>query len=288
MTGHLLRRAKVFCAKKTQMENFSGKAALITGASSGIGRALAVEFAKYKIDLALLGRRMKLLTELAEELERNGVRALAVSCDVTKEDDLERAVDLIRERWGHLDIVVANAGFGVVGNLARLNLEDYRRQFETNVFGVLRTIYATLEDLKRSRGRLAILGSVAGYAALPGNSAYIMSKFAVRALARSIDYEFSPMGISVTHIAPGFVASEIRGVDNRGVWHPKADNRFPAWLVMPTEKAAKQMVVAILKRKRERVITLHGKAAVFLERHIPGLFSLIIRALGIRARYEAK
>src|SRR5712691_8919043 len=91
---------------------------------------------------------------LAAEITQAGRRALVVPCDVTRDGDLERAAALTRTAFGKLDIVVANAGFGVVGALETLSLDDYRRQFETNVFGVLRPVYATLEDLKKTRGRL--------------------------------------------------------------------------------------------------------------------------------------
>ena len=119
---------------------------LITGASSGIGAALAREFARQGADLVLLARRTDRLTALAAELERQGRRALALTGDVTVDGDLERAVAETRAKLGRLDVAVANAGFGVVGPVERLTLDDYRRQFETNVFGVLRTVHAALPD----------------------------------------------------------------------------------------------------------------------------------------------
>src|SRR5262249_20880523 len=149
-----------------------------------------------------------------------GRRALAIPCDVTKDGDLERAAARTKKELGKIDVVVANAGFGVVGRFDKLTLADYRRQFETNVFGVLRTIYATLDEIRRTRGRFVIIGSVSGHVSLPGTSAYSMSKFAVRALAESIAYELAPDGVSTILISPGFVESEIRGVDNRGERHP--------------------------------------------------------------------
>ena len=156
----------------------------ITGASSGIGEALAREWARRGADLALAARRVDRLERLAAELEaQHARRPLVIPCDVTRDGDLERAVARTLEAFGRLDVAVANAGFGVVGPVASLTLEDYRRQFETNVFGVLRTVYATLPALRASRGRLAIIGSVSGYLGMPGTSAYAMSKFAVRALA---------------------------------------------------------------------------------------------------------
>jgi NAD(P)-dependent dehydrogenase (short-subunit alcohol dehydrogenase family) len=208
--------------------------------------------------------------------------------DVTVDGDLERAAASARATFGRLDVVVANAGFGVVGPFERLTLDDYRRQFETNVFGVLRTVRATLDDLKASRGRLVVIGSVAGHVATPGSSPYSMSKFAVRALSQALGHELAPAGVSVTLVSPGFVESEIHRVDNTGVFHPEAPEPIPRWLSMPAERAARIIVRAAARRRREIVVTGHGKVAVFLQRHLPWLVSAGIRALGVRSRGEPK
>lgn len=189
-----------------------------------------------------------------------------------------------REAFGRIDVVIANAGFGVVGPVERLTLDDYRRQFETNVFGVLRTVYATVEDLKRTRGRLAILGSVSGHLATPGGSPYAMSKFAVRALAEALRHELRPAGVAVTLISPGFVESEIRLVDNEGRLRTEGRDVVPRWLRMAADPAARKIVTAIERRRREAVITGHGKALVFLQRHAPGLMSALVGLSGYRGR----
>src|SRR5258708_648291 len=172
---------------KESREYFKGKAVLITGASSGIGEELARQLGRYGAKLTLVARRHALLNALADGIASDGTqRPLVVEGDVTRAGDMERAVVESVQRWGQLDVVVANAGFGVVGTLTHLSVEDYRRQFETNVFGVLRTIYAALPEIEKGRGNVVIIGSVAGWTATPGASAYAMSKFAVRALADSI------------------------------------------------------------------------------------------------------
>jgi short-subunit dehydrogenase len=265
------------------MGSFEGKVAFITGASSGIGAALARELAREGADLALLARRVDRLQVLSREVAALGRRALVLAGDVCRDGDLEQAVARTREEFGRLDLVVANAGFGVVGLVEKLSLDDYRRQFETNVFGVLRTIQATLEDLKRSRGALVIVGSVSGYVSLAAGSAYSMSKAALRPLADSLRAELRPFGVSVTLISPGFVESEIRQVDNRGQYHPDAPDVVPRWLRMPAERAARQILRAVRNRRSEAVLTGHGKVLVFLQRHVPGLLGLLLR-LGPRAR----
>jgi short-subunit dehydrogenase len=183
-------------------------------------------------------------------------------------------------------VVVANAGFGVVGPVERLTLDDYRRQFETNVFGVLRTVQATLPHLKTVRGQLVILGSVAGYVATPGSSPYSMSKFAVRALAEALGHELAPAGVAVTLVSPGFVDSEIRRVDNTGRFQSSSAEPVPGWLLVPTPTAARHIVRAVARRRRDVVITGHGKVVVFLQRHAPWLVAKVVRAFGVRSRPE--
>lgn len=258
---------------------FRDKAVLITGASSGIGEELAWQLSQVGAKLTLAARRRELLEALAQRIAAAGKpRPLAVECDVTRNGDQERAVEDTVRQWGKLDAVIANAGFGVVGAFKKLSVEDYRRQFETNVFGVLRTIYAALPEVEKTKGNIAIVGSVSGWAATPGASPYAMSKFAVRALANSITPELRLSGVKVTLISPGFVVSNLRRVDNQGKFHEGAKDSIPAWLVMPTDKAVRQILRAIARGKCEAIITGHGKIFVALERFVPWL----IRAAGRR------
>jgi NADP-dependent 3-hydroxy acid dehydrogenase YdfG len=262
------------------MSAFGGRVALVTGASSGIGAALAQELARQGAAVVLFARREERLNEVAAAIGREGGRSLAVAGDVSRRADLDRAVAAARAAFGRPDVVVANAGFGVGGVLERLSIDDYRRQFEVNVFGVLHTIYATLDDLKATRGTLAIVGSVVGHVAPPGNSPYTMSKFAVRALADALRPELAPDGVAVVQITPGFVASEIRLHDRAGRPRAEARDPVPAWLVMPAETAARQIARAIARRRRELVLTAHGRLVLFLDRFAP----FLLRALLARRR----
>lgn len=271
------------------MGAFDGKVAFITGASSGIGAALARELARQGADLALVARRRDRLDALAREIEAMGRRAFATPGDVTRDGDLEAAAAATVKALGRIDVAIANAGFGVVGPVEQLALADFRRQFETNVFGVLRTVHATLPELKRARGRLAIVGSVSGWLSAPGAAPYSMSKYAVRALAEALVHELRPAGVSVTHVSPGFVESEIRNVDNEGrLQTGGSPGGPPAWLVMPADVAARKIANAIARRRSEVVVTGHGKLAVWLERHVPWLVSFAFSKSGRRARTEPR
>jgi short-subunit dehydrogenase len=259
---------------------FRDKAVLITGASSGIGEELAWQLGQAGAKLTLTARRKDLLENLAQRIAAAGkAKPLVMECDVTRDGDVERAVAESVRQWGKLDVVIANAGFGVVGPLKKLSLADYRRQFETNVFGVLRTIYAALPEIEKAKGNVVILGSVSGWASSPGASPYTMSKFAVRALATSITPELRLSEVKVTLISPGFVASNIRRVDNQGTLHAEAREPIPAWIVVPTDKAVRQMLRAIARGKHEAIITGHGKAFVALVRFTPWLVRMAFRKM---------
>lgn len=265
-------------------KSLEDKVVFITGASSGIGSAIALECARRGADIVLAARRVDRLDEVASQVRSFGRRALPVACDVTVDGDLERAVSEGLASLGSIDRVYANAGFGVAGTLEKLDLEDYRRQFETNVFGVLRTARASLDALEASGGSLAVMGSVMSHVSLPGTSPYAMSKFAVGALAAALRNEWRPRGVSVTLLAPGFIDSEIRQVDNEGHRDPEKSDSIPRWLRMRTDTAARKMVSAVVRRRREAVITFHGKLGVFLARHTPGLLDLLIRVFGVKGR----
>jgi short-subunit dehydrogenase len=262
---------------------FRGKAILITGASSGIGEELAEQLARHGALLTLAARRVDVLARLGDRIsEVTGSRPLIIECDVTRDGDVERAVaETVHER-GRLDIAFANAGFGVAGPFAKLSLEDYRRQFETNVFGVLRTLYAALPEVKKTRGALVITGSIAGWVATPGTSAYAMSKFAVRALANSITPELAQVGVALTLLSPGFIESNIRRVDNRGRLHPEAPEPLPRWLVMSRRKAVRQILGAVARRRREAIITGHGRILIAMERYTPWLMRAVGRRMAAR------
>jgi short-subunit dehydrogenase len=268
--------------------SLSDKVVVVTGASSGIGEALAREAARQGAWVVLAARREDRIQRIARELETEGRRALAVRCDVTSDSDMAEVVSRTTGLFGGIDVLMANAGFGVQGRIEELSIEDYQRQFDTNVYGVIRAVKCALPELKRRRGAIGVVGSANGYLSIPGWSAYCMSKHAVQSLCACIRHELSPDGVSVTHLAPGFVESEFRKVDNHARLHADTKDGVPSWLAMPSATAARAMLKAVLERREEAVITLHARLVIGLERHAPRLVSAALGLTGPLVRRFSK
>ncbi len=263
-------------------DSVGNKVVLITGASAGIGAALAHELASRHSRLLLVARRQDRLQVLAEKLRAGGAQVEICVGDVSRDGDMEQAVKHAHATFGALDIVIANAGFSIAGPMAKFGLDDFRRQMETNLFGVLRTYIATRDDLLAQRGRLVVIGSVNGYVALPGVGPYSMSKYAVRSFCDILRQELRPAGVAVTHIVPGFIESEIRQIDNRGVLHPNRKDPVPRILLMPAAQAARETADAIERRAAECILTRHGQLGVLLGRHAPSVLETLLKLTGIK------
>lgn len=243
----------------------------ITGASSGLGRGMALEFASQGATVAVSARRMDELNTVVQEIESRGGKAKAYFCDVLDPKTIETCVDQILSDFGKLDVAVANAGFGVMGSIEQLTEADWQRQLAGNVTGLALTCKYALPHLKKTKGRLALIGSVAAFVPNPGIGAYGASKAAVHNIGESLQVELKGSGVSCTTIHPGFVDSNITRIDNEGHFHPHRQDPRPANLMWPTDKASKVMVAAIQKRKKVFVFTGHGKVVVFIGKYFPNL-----------------
>jgi short-subunit dehydrogenase len=188
--------------------------AVVTGASSGIGRALALDLAGRGYRVGLVARRRKALEDLASEIERHGGKARAAAADVGDRQALHAAIEQIACALGPVDVMVANAGLGVPTRLAPLNVADVEDTFRVNVLGVVYSIEAVLPGmLDRGWGQLVAVSSMAAFKGLPGESAYCASKAAVNLYMEGLRIALRSRGIAVTTICPGFVATPITPMD---------------------------------------------------------------------------
>jgi NAD(P)-dependent dehydrogenase (short-subunit alcohol dehydrogenase family) len=261
---------------------FDGRVAWITGATSGIGRACALELAARGAHVAVSGRRRDRLEEVARDIRARGVRALAVPCDVCDEKQQERAMREIAATFGRLDVAVANAGFSIGGSIETLTADDWRRQLDTNVVGAAMTARYALPELYKTRGRIGLVGSVSAFFAAPGYAAYHCSKHALRALGLTLAVELQGTGVSTTTVHPGFVDSEIQKVDRSGRFDPNRRDRRPSALMWQSDRAARVIVNAIARRRRELVFTGHGKLAALVGQHAPWLMDAVMSLERVR------
>ncbi len=263
----------------TSNRQYAGKVVLITGASSGIGEALARRFASQGASLVLVARREERLNQLAGDIQKLGAESLCCQTDISRDGELEDAVKAAIARFGRIDVVVAGAGYAVAGNLESLSLHDYRSQFETNVFGILRTVYACLLELKKTSGQLAIIGSVVSEISMPHDTAYCMSKHALAGLADGLRAELNQYGISLTFILPGFVDTGIHHVNNQNEpGKGRNSDPPPRLLLMSPLRAAKLIEKAITARRSKQIVTFHGRVALYVNRVFPGIFAWALRS----------
>jgi NAD(P)-dependent dehydrogenase (short-subunit alcohol dehydrogenase family) len=171
-----------------------------------------------------------------------------VTCDVTDEDDVKRAADVVAKELGGMHVAIANAGFSVAGKLENLSAEDWRRQLDTNVVGAAMTCRYSLPHLRETKGRIALVGSVAAFTPAPKIGAYCASKAAVRAMGLSFAIELHGTGVSCSVIHPGYVESEIAQVDNSGRHDAARVDKRPKNLMWPADRAARVMASAIWSR----------------------------------------
>ncbi|MDT0388609.1 SDR family oxidoreductase [Streptomyces sp. DSM 41921] len=196
-------------------ENLAGRTAVVTGAASGIGEAVAVRLAAEGARVALLARREERLTALAGKIRADGGQALAVAADVTDETSVADAVDRIHAEYGPVDLVVNGAGVMLPHPVAARRADEWQRMLDTNVAGVLRITGALTADLvgAAEAGRSADLvniSSVAAHMSFPNYAVYGATKAAVTYLSEALRGEFGPRDVRVTNIEPGFVESELR------------------------------------------------------------------------------
>jgi NADP-dependent 3-hydroxy acid dehydrogenase YdfG len=196
------------------LTDLRGQVAIVTGASSGIGAAITEVLVERGANVAIQARRAERLEALAEQLRGDGHgETLVVPGDVRKPEDVQELVRRTLARWGQLDILIANAGFGYRKPLVDGDIQVWKDMLDTNVYGLLLTLkYGVQPMLERKRGHVVVTSSVAGVVPTPGGSAYCGSKAAASAIASSLRQEVASQGVRVTAIEPGVVISEFQAV----------------------------------------------------------------------------
>ena len=258
------------------MSEFSGNVVLITGASEGIGRALAEALAPQGPKLVLAARNAERLESLAETCRAAGAEVLVVPGDLTEEAQCRALVEATVARFGRLDTLVANAGRTMWARVDEIrDTAIFRGVMELNYFSVVWLTLAALPHLKASRGRIVPVASVAGLTGVPLRSAYCASKHAVVGFFDSLRIELAGTGVTVTTVCPDFVVSEIhrRAMDGEG--RPLGESPMQEARIMTAEQCAALMVNAMAARKRMLITSTRGKLGRFLKSFAPGVIDRI-------------
>ena len=248
------------------------KVVVITGSSSGIGEALAFEYAAKGVNLVLAARNISKLTELGNTLRKSGVEVLEVETDVSRQDDCKRLIEQAVSRFGGIDILINNAGISMRALFSETNLDVMRQLMEVNFWG---TVYCTkyaLPFLLASKGSVVGVISIAGFIGLPGRSGYSASKYAIKGFLDTLRIENLKTGLHVLVAAPGFTASNIRNVALTADGSLQGESPREEVNMMTAAKVALCIRKAVDKRKRMLILTfVEGKFTIFISKFFPSL-----------------
>lgn len=254
----------------------NNKVVLITGASSGIGRALAFAFGREGARIVICARKAETLQEAGDELRRAGINVLTLPADVSVEADVRRLIEQTIAHFGQLDVLINNAGITMRSLLIDTDPAVIQKVMDINFMG---TVYATryaLPYIQATKGSIVGISSIAGFRGLPVRSGYSASKFAMNGFLEAVRTELLHTGVHVLTACPGFTASNIRfaALDAHG--QAAGETMRDEGSMMSAEACADHILRAVKTRKRELILTSQGKLTVFLNKWLPGLMDKLV------------
>ncbi len=247
----------------------SGKVVVITGASMGIGEAVAKLFADLGASVVLLSRDAE-RAEAARGRVGHAERTLALACDVRNREEIDRVVGLTLHHFQRIDVWINNAGHGILDSVANVDMSAVRETFETNFFGALEAMQAVIPVMKQQgSGAIINISSVAGHIPLPFHAVYSATKFAMNAIGKAARIELLSNGINVLTVCPGYVRTDfsknaIKGREQKQVRPARVRG-------ITAERVANAVLQGYLKRKREVVVPWFMHPVIKLYQLFPGL-----------------
>ena len=245
------------------------KVVIITGASSGIGKACAWIFAQAGAKVVLAARSLEKLKLVCKELQEAGFTALAVQADVSNEADCKRLISKTIVEFQGVDVIINNAGISMRATLEQAEVSVIRQLMEINFFG---TVYCTkyaLPYLLKSKGSVVGVSSIAGYKGLPARTGYSAAKFAMHGFLESLRLENLKKGLHVLIACPGFTASNIRNSALGSDGNMQGESPRDEQKMMQPEEVAEFILKAVLKRQNSLILTTNGKLTVWLNKFFP-------------------
>ncbi|MDP2235192.1 MAG: SDR family oxidoreductase [Bacteroidales bacterium] len=258
------------------MSSIQNKVVIITGASSGIGKATALETAFRGARLVLAARRIEALMDVVDQCKNIGAQVIGIVTDVSKDEDCRILIGKAVEQFGQIDILINNAGISMRALFEKTDLSVIRKLMDVNFWG---TVYCTkyaLPYLIKNKGSVVGVSSVAGYKGLPGRTGYSASKFAMQGFLDALRVENLKNELHVMVACPGFTASNIRNTALSADGSQQGESPRDESKMMSSEAVAKYLIKAIEKRKRTIVLTTQGKVTVFLNKFIPSFFDRML------------
>ncbi|WP_291399519.1 SDR family oxidoreductase [Daejeonella sp.] len=250
--------------------NLKNKTVIITGASSGIGKSCAEQFAKKGANLVLGARQYVTLCEVAQDLEkRYGIKAIAVQCDVSIESDCKDLIDQANNSFKRIDVLINNAGISMRALFKDLDLLVLKNLMDVNFWGAVYCTKYALPELLKNQGSVVGVSSIAGYRGLPGRTGYSASKFALNGFLESLRVENLKTGLHVMIASPGFTASNIRNVALAKDGTSQGETSMDEAKMMSSDQVAEIIIKGVEQRKRSLVMTAQGKLTVFLNKILP-------------------
>lgn len=256
--------------------NMKDKVVIITGGSSGIGKALAEEFGKHGSKILITGRNKDELDRVVEELRGKKVMVQGIQADVSKEADNQRMAEEALRHFGTIDILINNAGISMRALFEEVDLAVVRQVMDINFYGVLYATKYCLPEILKNKGSVIGISSIAGYRGLPGRTGYSASKFALNGFLEVLRTEMLHRDVHVMTACPGFTASNIRKRSLTKDGSSQGDSPRDEKQMMSAEECAQHIYNATLRRKSILILTTQGKLAVWLNKLLPGLADKLV------------
>ncbi|MCU0450794.1 MAG: SDR family oxidoreductase [Bernardetiaceae bacterium] len=252
------------------------KVVIVTGGTSGIGRALAQEFGRQGAKVVITGRNLAALAATEAQLTAQGIEVLALQADARREADNQHLAQATLARFGRIDVLINNAGISMRALFNDADLDVIRQVMDVNFYGAVSATKFCLPHIIEQQGSVVGISSIAGYRGLPARTGYSASKFALQGFLEALRSEMIPHGVHVLTACPGFTASSIRERALAADGSVQGESPRDEGQMMTAEECAQHIYRATVKRRKILLLTTQGKITVWLNKLFPGWMDRVV------------